>query len=284
MDQRMKRWPLILIASLAVTLVSYYSFGTENMKIKFDLGKNIIETARASGVPRFQADKIAGLVDYSINQVPPDIPAHYTRSGHEIVVSPLFAFTMYADEEHRNNLAVTKATLQVSQQAFNSHNAGQAFVEQLIGQFQNGQWQRHLRKTCPYVTGRSTLLNATGELNLMRGCPFDPDYRLTREEWLYMMQTTQYYEWVGDGVIATLSVGYSDDARGVTYSIFLEFEDEAVQKERSAKNKADAIALGEAKGWGTAVRMASQKKEREARNKLLEENALKRGDQIIPRY
>ena len=30
------------------------------------------------------------------------------------------------------------------------------------------------------------------------------------------MRLTQYYQWTGDGVLATLTIRYSDDVRGIT--------------------------------------------------------------------
>jgi len=80
----------------AMTLRGKPGAGT-TPEIRFNLGENIRETAKASGAPRFQKSETAGLVDYSIAPVPDDVRAHYTRAGYEIVWSPIFAFTMYAD-------------------------------------------------------------------------------------------------------------------------------------------------------------------------------------------
>lgn len=281
----MKRKLTLITLLLATALATFYSLGQDEMlKIKFDLGRNIIETARTSGIPEYSVQNVNGSIFYSRNQLPPDMPALYTRPGYELEVAPLFSFTLYADEKKRNDLAVSSVTLQLSRKEFKSHDAGRAFVNQLIEQFQKGRWKRYVRDYCPAVTGRSTLLNETGTLDRTGGCPLDPNYQFTHDEWLYMMQSTQYYEWIGDGVIAKFSVDYSDDEKGsVAYRMFLEFEEEAVQTVRLAKTMADTISSGEAKGWNTAARIATEKKDTETLNKLLEENALKRGDQVIPR-
>lgn len=278
----MKRRLLSITLVTVVALSSYYSFGKNNMaKIEFELGKNIVGTAKASGVPRFQVDETAGLIDYSINQIPANIPAQYTRPGYEISVSPLFAFTMYADRDKHNNLAVTSVTLQLD--SLKSHEAGRAFVEQLLAQFKKGKWKRYIDQNCPAVSGRSSLLDADGTLNTMATCSLDPDYKLTEEEWLAMMAMSKRYQWIGEGIIAELSIGYAEYSGAITYKIFLEFEDEQVQVNRYAQAIERDIKEGEAKGWNTAAEMAAGKIKTAADIKLLEEKALQRGDQVVPR-
>ena len=251
-------------------------------EIKFDLGKNIVDTARASGVPKFETDNIAGLISYAVTQIPAEIPARYTRPGFEVLVGPLFAFTLGADHSTTPNDLVESARLQIN--TFKSHDTAQAFVEQLLGQFAKGKWKRYIWDSCPAVTGRSALLDATGKLDVGTVCSLDPSYKLKRDEWLAMMSVGKFYRWVGDGVIAELQVGYGDNpATGVMYQMFLGFELEDVQKKRNAQADADHIKEGEAKGWNTAAKAVAGKKETDAMNKLLEANAIKRGDQVVPR-
>lgn len=276
----MKRRGILFVFLLVAGLLVYYYFGTEKMsEIKFELGKNIVETAKSTGVPRFNSSKTAGQVSYSINQIPDDIPARYSRPGYEITASSLFAFTMYADEPDNNNLAVNNVTLQFKAH-IKTHEAGQAFVEKLIAQFQKGKWQRYIRESCPAVSGRSSLLDEAGNLNVGKGCAFDPSYKLTPEEWRAMMGETQRYEWVGDGVVAKLEVDYSSN---ITYKIFLEFEDLATMVKSDQENQARDLKEGDAKGWGSTAKYMQGKKETEARNKILEANAIKRGDTVVPR-
>ena len=51
-------------------------------EIKFDLGKNIVETAKASGVPSFESDDVNGSISYSVKAIRPDIPAFNPRNGN----------------------------------------------------------------------------------------------------------------------------------------------------------------------------------------------------------
>ena len=256
--------------------------GQKVQEIKFDLGKNIVDTARASGVPKFQTDNIAGLISYSVNQIPAEIPARFVRPGFEVSVSPLWAFSLRADRDRTPDDLVYKATLQIN--TIKSHDTAQAFVEQLLAQFAKGKWKRYITDSCPAVTGRSSWLNAAGTLNLEGAvCP-DSTYKLTRDDWLTVMRDSQRYRWIGDGVIAALSINFGDNpATGVAYQMFLEFELEDVQKKRNAQADADHIKEGEAKGWNTAAKAAKGKIETEAMNKLLEANAIKRGDQVVAR-
>jgi hypothetical protein len=281
----MRRRLLWTLAVVGLVFITYYAFGQQSMlTIKFDLGKNIVETAKASGVPKYSVGNTDGLIDYSINQLAPEVHVQYIRPGYEISVAPLFAFTMYADEERNDNLAVNDVTLQVFQQVFRSHEAARAFVQNILEQFKAGKWHRYISEFCPAVSGRSSLLDEKGALAEVGECSPDPDYRLTDEEWLVLMDRSADYQWIGDGIIAQLSVRYSNDSRGITYSIFLEFENYAHQQQRNAKALADDIEDGERRGWNTAAQVAAERTKIAAEIKLLEENALKRGDSIVPRY
>ena len=251
-------------------------------EIKLDLGKNIVETARNSGIPKFQAGNTAGLIDYSINQIPADIPARFTRPGYEISVAPLFAFTMNADEEDANNLAVTSVTLQIENDHLKSHVNGRAFVEKILTQFSSGRWNRYIADACPSVSGRSSLLNKAGQLDSDM-CAIDPNYKMTPDEWLHMMRKTQSYEWVGDGVLAKMTVNYDNDVRGITYNIFLDFQDLATKIKHDNANKARELKEGDAKGWDSTKKEAEDLKTIELDKKILEANAIKRGDQVLQR-
>lgn len=278
----MKQLAALAIMLTAVALSACNPEGQKVQEIKFDLGKNIVETARASGVPRFQTGNVNGLIDYSVNQISAELPARFTRPGYEVSVAPLWAFTLNANHKRTADDLVYKSTLQIN--TIKSHDAAQAFVEQLLGQFAKGKWKRYIWESCPAVTGKSSLLNENGQLDTGTVCSLDPSFKLDRSDWLAMMSTGKFYRWIGDGVIAELQVGYGDNpATGVMYQMFLEFELEDVQKKRYAQADADLIKEGEAKGWNTAAKAAKGKIETEAMNKLLEANAIKRGDQVMPR-
>lgn len=252
-------------------------------QIKFDIGRNILETARQSGAPRYTTGNVAGVVSYELVNLPPDIPVFYQRHGYEITARPLFALTLYANEESNDGLAVQTAALQFSKDAAKSHGAAQPFVGDLIAQFQKGKWKRHIDELCPAVSGRSAFLNAADRPERTGFCPLDPQYTLTPEDWILLMGKTQNYQWTGDGVLATLTIGYSDDIRGITYSIDLEFEDLETVIRRETGNLLRDLAEGDAQGWNSTVKHSEEIRERKALLKILEENARKRGDTVLPR-
>lgn len=98
-----------------------------------------------------------------------------------------------------------------------------------------------------------------------------------------MIGMTQNYKWVGDGVLATLTVRHSDDIRRITYSIDLECDDLALQRRRDETNLARKLAEGNAQGWNSTAKEREGKLARKARIKTLEENAQRRGDTIVLR-
>lgn len=59
-------------------------------EIQFDIGKDIAETARASGVKRYSVQDVDGLLMYDANGLNKDGSARYVRPGHEISFSPVF--------------------------------------------------------------------------------------------------------------------------------------------------------------------------------------------------
>lgn len=103
------------------------------------------------------------------------------------------------------------------------------------------------------------------------------------EDWLPLMGMTQRYQWVGEGVLASLDVGYSDDIRGITYNINLEFENLAIKERRNAENVARELAEGDRLGWNSTENERKDTLTRKALVKVLEENATKRGDKVIQR-
>lgn len=279
-----KTLPAFLSLSLlCVAAVAQIFRGDDMPEIRIDIGGNIHETAKRSGAPRFTTRNIAGLVSYSLREVPLDIPALYDREGYEISAQPLYAITLYADEENANGLAVQTVALQFSHHAASSHVSAQAFVRALIAQFQKGKWKRYISEFCPAVTGRSAYLNESGEPAGVGNCPLDPEHNLSTEDWSRLMEMTANYQWIGDGVLATMSVRYSDDARGITYSIDIQFDDLALKRRREQTNLARKLLEGDAHGWNSTAKDREAKLARKTRVKILEENAQRRGDTIVPR-
>jgi hypothetical protein len=272
-----------LVAAGAIFLI--HSPGANVMfKVKFNIGENIIEAAKESGAPRWSTRNIQGIISYDLVGMPIDIPLVYQRPGYDVTAMPIYSFTMYADKESNNNLAVETANLLFDTDALKTHTSAKIFVENLIAQFQRGKWKRYVDNLCPAVTGRSSILNKAGEPDLELTCPLDPGYRLTSDEWKLMMSMGgQRYQWLGDGVLARLDVDYSDDIRGITYSIRLAFENFAVRKRRDEANRLRDLAEGDANGWKSTENEARGIAERKLEIKVLEDNARKRGDAVLPR-
>lgn len=279
-----KRTTIITILTVLCTATGIHNLRANTMpKIIFEIGKNIVDTARKSGAPKYSARNVAGLISYGLVDLPPDIPARYVRAGYEIEAFPVFALTLYADEDNKNDLAVEAVALQLSTDEIASHEAARTFVHGLLSQFHKGRWQRYISELCPAVTGRSSFLNEASEPEQIGNCPIDSQYHLSTEDWVRMMRTTQNYKWIGEGVLATLTVGYSDDIRGITYAIQLEFEDFLIKKRREEENLSRDLAEGDDKGWKSTLNHRSSLLARKARITILEENAVKRGDKIVPR-
>jgi hypothetical protein len=152
MAERMKKTSLCLILLLALGLAAGFHYKENKMlEIKFSLGKNIVETAKASGVPEYGVDNVNGSIQYSVRPLPTDIPVIYSRPGYEIRVNNAFSLALDADRRRTPNDLVYAASVRITSGRINSHGAGQAFVENLISQFSNGKWKRHIPVYCPAV-------------------------------------------------------------------------------------------------------------------------------------
>lgn len=281
---RMKRVATIVAAATVFGSIVFYISGEKEMpEIRFDMGRNIHETAKNSGAPRYSTRNIEGLISYKIVNLAPEVLVRYVRPGYEFTASPLFAFTLYTDREVDSNLGVHAAALQYNTDIISSHESAKVFVENLISQFRKGQWKRYLHDLCPAVTGASAFQNEVGERDRIGFCPLDPEYRLSSEEWVYLMGKTQKYQWLGDGILAALTVRFSDDNRGITYSIQLELDNFAVMTERNESKQLKDLAEGDASGWNSTENHKKGILERKLRIKAWEEAARKRGDMVLPR-
>jgi hypothetical protein len=272
----------IFIAACTLGYI-YHSGANEMLEVKFAIGQNIHETAEASGAPRWGIRNIAGLVSYDLLGLPPDIPVFYRRPGYEIKVMPIYSFTMYADKDHSNNLAVEAVTLLFDTDAYKTHASAKAYIESIISQFEKGKWTRRLNNWCPAVTGRSAFLNEAGEPDTSSMCPLDPTYQLSSEDWILLMYMGRSYQWLGDGVLASLEVRYSDDIRGITYSVELSFDDLAAKTRQEEINQLRDLAEGDANGFKSTENYEKAFADNKLKMKLLEGNAIKRGDTVIQR-
>jgi hypothetical protein len=255
--------------------------GQKMQEIRFDLGKNIVETARASGVPQFQTRNVAGLLSYAVTAIPPQIPVHYVRPGYEISWQPVFAMTMYSDKDMDTRLSVESVDLQLDQK-FETHEGAQAFVERTLAQFTRGKWRRyHDPEWTTLLTGRSSMLDESGRI-AKQLTTVDPEYKIGMQDWIAAMHHGIIWRWSGDGVLATLTVNNDgSESDKPNYYIALEFDVLDVKLKRDATNLERDLKEGDAKGWGSTAKYEADKKAAQARNRVLEENAVKRGDAVV---
>ncbi|WP_454688737.1 hypothetical protein [Achromobacter aloeverae] len=267
----------------AASAITYFKAKGEKMsEIRFDLGKNIVETAKQSGVPAFEHRNVNGYISYSVADVPPPVIAVYTRPGYEIRWDRLFAFTLYADKKRSPDIFVESVTLQ-HRADFKSHAEAQAFVVQTLKQFKQGKWKRAFPGGGVRLTGRSSILDENGKVYGYATRP-DPDYEISPEDWLALMHLGTQWYWSGDGILASLEVSTTGKKRDGSpdYSLFLNFNIEKIFNETLAKNVEYENKQLAAQGVDIAARDRKTKAEQEARDKRLEENAIKRGDKVLP--
>lgn len=274
----------VIVTFTALILIGYRSLGAKNMlEIKVDIGNNIVETAKKSGIPAFSTRNIAGLVSYSVDSIPENIPVTFIRPGLSASFAPIFALTMYADHENNNNLAVSDVVLQFSTDAVKDHDLGHAFVEAVNAKFSHAKRKRHISPLCPAVTGRSAYIETDGSVKIIGACPLDPAYKVAATEWRLLAKAGITYEWIADGVIATLRVDASEDSRGITYTVFLEYADVAIKAKHDEKNLAEKLADGDRQGWNSSASYNADIIHLKEKVKVLEANAVKRGDSLVPR-
>jgi len=168
----------------------------------------------------------------------------------------------------------------ISNKEITTHDSAQAYVEGLIRQFQGGKWKRRLDPLCPAVMGRSSYLDEHGQIDQLGACSLDPQYKILPEDWLVLMHNPQSYEWIGDGILARLSIGYS---LGLRYTIDLDFDIFDVKKARDEKNFARRLQQGNANGWDSTAKMKKDIEALRIRVQAWEESARQRGDAVIPR-
>ena len=210
------------------------------------------------------------------------MPVVYARPGYEITMQPAFSLVLNADRRRTPNDLTSRAHIQMSNNHVTNHLEGRLTVENLVGQFNRGKWNRYISSSCPAVTGRSSFLDASGGI-ADTGCGIDPEYKIDPDEWIKLFKNSQNFQWIGEGVLASLSVGYSDDIRGIAYTLEITFEDYATVLAINSENEARRRKEGDAKGWNTTSKAQKNLKIQEQTIKTLEENAAKRGDTIMNR-
>jgi len=104
------------------------------------------------------------------------------------------------------------------------------------------------------------------------------------QDWLTLMPMAQRYDWLGEHVLASLIVRFSDDSRGLRYRISPEFQNITIQKKQSADLEAKELIDGEKKGWNSTAKYIEEMKKNKMDVKVLEENAPARGDKLVSRF
>lgn len=272
---------LLGVAVLLSTVLWRDAQGEKVSEVKFVLGENIVKTAEASGVPRFNARNIDGLVSYSVNNIPRDISVRYAKPGYDITLQPVFGFRMYADKDTHPDLRVDTVDLQLDLRNMTDEQA-QAFVESTIAQFQKGKWRRYANpEEDILLTGRSSYLDENGQIEWGANT-IDPNYKIPMQDWL-VLSGSAIWHWVGDGVLAKLTVNNSPGQDNKpAYRMSLEFELLDVKLKRDAENLARDLKEGDAKGWDSTAQHFADKQKRTAQLRAREANAIRRGDQVLP--
>ena len=280
--RRFLRASTVSAGLLAVSALTYFKVkGAQLTDIRFDLGNNIVETAKQSGVPAFTSNNVNGFIWYSVNNIPPQVEALYTRPGYEIRWRELFAFTLRADRNRSEDLLVQNVTLQ-HRADFKSHAEAQAFVMQTIAQFTQGRWKRAFRGNVARLTGRSSLLDEQGKISGNAASP-DPAYAMSLEDWTELMYLGARWHWSGDGILATLDVMTTgDNSKGLpAYQLSLDFHIEKILDDVLEKDQAYKMESLAKNGVDTAALIKENDEKQAARKKILEENAIKRGDKVL---
>lgn len=275
-----------LVSAAVVILLGFFYLsnfkGQKVEKIIFTLGSNIVETAKATGVPKFSVVNVDDLIQYEVTQLPKELSVVYHKAGYEIALIPVFEFSLYADRRLTKNDIVYRASITVESGALKSHTSARSAIDKLILQFESGKWIRHIPDSCPAVAGRSAMLNIAGELD-SGSCALDPKYPISEADWLALLHRQQKYEWIGDGVHAVLTLMYEQDVRGLTYDITLVFEDYATSTLIANANEKERRERGDKKGWETSKQAEQESTLTAEKVKVLETNALKRGDKLVAR-
>lgn len=232
----------------------------------------------------FQKTTIAGkdfdLKDVGVLQMPTrDIHAEYKEpsTGRIMRFGPLDDFTTWADKRLNDAMLIHSFTFSIDNLGIKTHAQAQTEVDKIIAQFQQGSWKRFIPDTCPRVTGRSTILDAAGQVDTF--CPVDPTLALSAEEWPLLAKQGLKWQWSGDSRIATLEVNWTtySNPDKPEYSLDLKFETEEAFNFYTAKRRKERNADRSPSDVATSA------KEQQEEIQVLEQAALRRGDHVLPR-
>lgn len=281
---------VVIIITALGGLIGWKTMSQSQKTIEFLVGETPELSAKRAKIS-LTGQNSGGYMDFGYTGLPAGISGKYVGKEYEVEVGPLFAITFYADKNrpphtvaHRVSLTLETDHL-INTQA-NAHSAAQAYVQSVIEQFKKGKWQRYIPEDCPRLTGRSSLISSKEIKALVSDpllsvgfdCSLDPDWKMSAEDWIFIMRSGNVYMWHGDGRTAKLSVSYTAyaDETKPTYSIDLEFELEDARRYYDAKNRPEHI-----KDRGGPAVVAKDEAEHKRIQKILEENAVKRGDPLF---
>lgn len=267
---------------VAATSAAIHYKARNMLEINFLIGENIVETAKKTNIPEFNVSNTNGSLHYQVMQLPSDAVAVYNRKEFEIRTSPVFSINFWADRSRSKINAVHAFQVKIDTQKITSHRAAREFIDSIISQFNKGQWQRRISTYCPAITGRSVFLNADGALD-SDGCALDPTFSMNQDEWINLFANQQNFEWLGEGVFAQLSILYNDRTPQPIYEIVLLFEDYKTKLTIIRDNETRRLELGDAKGWKSSAINAQELIATKETIKILEANAVKRGDKVLVR-
>ena len=260
-------------------------------ELRFNVGTDINETSRRSGAPEFEVEQVNNTLIYSAPEIPSSVAIRYSREQFEVSIPSAFSFAMYANAAR--NSVVEKASIQLSRKAFSGappnsdaeHRLAQQFVESMVAQFHKGRWTRYAPPGALFVlTGRSSYLDEAGNIEPTVLDAIDPAFRIPEKDWAVLVTRLPRWRWVGDGVLATMSVQYLATSMGKVspYQIKFEFDLLDAKLKQDADNMAEKLAEGDKKGWNSTAKFEAEKKAIKARNERLRENAVQRGDSWVP--
>lgn len=152
-----------------------------------------------------------------------------------------------------------------------------------MAQFLKGRWTRYADPEWgTLLTGRSSLLDEHGKIAETLAT-VDPTLAMSAEDWLGAARNGVVWRFSGDGILAEYSVHANPERPGSTpsYDMSLKFQLLAVQRRIAADNHAREMRDGDAKGGNSTAEYEKTKARRLETLKLLEANALKRGDRVL---
>jgi len=283
------RHKLVLLSLLA--LISACSAKDEKMKkteFQFDLGNTLAITE--GQIPlKLSGQNAGGLVIRGADGLQ-QVHAKYVHDARMISFGPIFGFLLTADENRKKPAYVDEMSFTIDADFLTAHAEAYEYVNTLMTQFKATGWKRYLPEVCPRLTGWSSvrferdvdrLISSPSLSPMFPTCGADPDLSMTLQEWtdLFGSAEAPWYQWIADGRIATLKVQwttYPMNRAKPIYSIGLQFELEESMKHYDAINREL-----HAKDRGGMDVLLKDEAERDRIKKVLEEQAMKRGERLF---